>query len=147
MWKGYLSETQTTEIATSSLEGKLNQSLPAIILDNRLFRLNWLLMEYVLQPNEKCIARAQALKSQWVKKRPCMVQMWKWHAHLCQLWEQFVLDGFEWRPRRNMMVVTKDAQSDVSNYWGYLKPVETAEMSRRSENTSWEDRIEIHGAR
>lgn len=58
-------------------------------------------------------------------------------THLCQLWEQFVADGFEWRTSRNMMEVIKDAQADVSNYWGYLKPL-------RRGIASWEDRIEMH---
>lgn len=45
MWKGHSSMTLATKIVTSSLGGKLNLFLPAIILENRLFRLNWLLMK------------------------------------------------------------------------------------------------------
>lgn len=84
MWKGHLSMTLTTKIVTSSLEGKWNLFLPAIILENRPFRLNWLLMKIAQAikftiPFTCCIQikniysrwkrlRTHALKTQGVKK-------------------------------------------------------------------------------
>ncbi len=51
------------------------------------------------------------------------------NAHLCQFWEQFVVDSFKWGLWRNMMF-TKDALADVSSYWGYLKPDGMETLSR-----------------
>lgn len=82
MWKGH--SNMKLKIVTSSLEGKWNLFLPGIILDNRLFRLNWLLMKIAQAikftiPFTCCIQikniysrwkrlRTHALKTQGVKK-------------------------------------------------------------------------------
>ncbi len=137
MWKGHSSMTLATKIVPSSPEGKWKLLLPAIILENRLFSLHWLLMKI-----------AQAIKFTipftWcIQIKTCIVDGkggggglheektgWKSeNAHLCQHWDLFVVDSFKWKLWRNMMF-TKDALADISSYWGYLKADGTETLSR-----------------